>query len=162
MVVLVVSSISINAQDVSLSGGLVSAHEFIGQNIKSGTSVKFAIDFDFFNKKKFHLGPTFSVSGLSALSAGEDSIPAVSILGAGLLTGFEAGRFAYKGGVTYSFTDLFTDVNVAYTPTLNNVIEYQFKKDGLVGIRLGHDYFFNQNLFHYTHQTTLGLVLKFN
>ena len=163
IVVAVLGTASMQAQDLSFSGGLALAHEIIGENIKSASSVKVAADFDWFKESNFNFGPTVSLVAIDKLRAegDEPDIASQTIIGVGFLSGFDAGRFTYKGGITYSVTDLFNDVNVAYVPTMNNVLEYQFKKDGVLGIRLGHDWFFNQNLFHYTHQTTLGLVFKF-
>ncbi len=158
------------AQDISLSGGYAHAIEHLGDDIKEGASIKFAVDFDVFKKHNFHLGPTINITGFTNLVTTSngvvyEEVEGQTFIAGGLLAGYDFGRFDFKSGVSANIRNSEPSSDYGYSFTdrlvLNNALEYRLKEDGLLALRLGHDYFFNQYLFHYTHQTTLGLTLKF-
>ncbi len=170
LIVIAIFSINmVQAQDLSVSGGYVQGLEFLGDDIKEGASVKVAIDFDIFKKHKFHFGPSISVTGFTKLGTdstrlgAEPAIDKTTLLAGGLTTGYGTGRFKFKSGLSANTDNSRPTEGYKFTErlVLNNALEYQLGEGGMYGIRLGHDYFFNQYLFHYTHQTTLGVVLKF-
>ena len=163
IVVAILSMGAAQAQDLHVSGGYVHALEHLGSDIKEGASFKVGVDFDIFKKSDFRFGPSFAVTGFTNITTRVEEIKKRTFMSAGLTTGYDFGRIDFKSGLSANSHNSRPTEGYKFTErlVLNNAVEYRLKKDGNLGLRLGHDYFFNQYLFHYTHQTTLGLVFKF-
>ena len=161
MLALMCSSFAIQAQDFSLSTGWAQSMEFIGDDIKDGIAINFAVDFDAFKKSNFNLGPSLDVYWLGEISSDVESIDKTGFFGAGINTGFDIGRTTLKGKYLLPVPEPNRNENVFFTSIASGQVEYKLTKDGFVALMVGGDYFFNRNLFHYTYQIKTGITLKF-
>ena len=152
----------VTAQDIYVNGGYTQALKIgTGDDILQGASVTFGVDFDIFKKSKFNFGPSLRVEGFSKLLSGDSEIPKNTKFGAGLVTGFDLGRWTIKSGLNYVIPIVEPGYHVLFYSSSSNTLQYRLKKDGNLAIQAGFDYLFNRNINYYTYQPTIGLSLKF-
>ena len=155
-------SIGVSAQDIFVNGGYTQALKVgTGDDILQGASVTVGIDFDIFKKSKFNFGPSLLVGGFTRLKEGNLEIPKTTNFGAGLVTGFDLGRWTIKSGLNYTIPVVKPGYHVFFYTSSTNTLQYRLKEDGKLAVQAGFDYLFNRNLNYYTYQPTIGLSLKF-
>ena len=157
---MLVLGMSVGAQEIHYSYGLVSAVEHIGEDIKSGEGYSFGADFDFFRDKKFDFGPTFGYTKLGRLKTSSEDIASEGFLEAGLNAGWSGKRLSFKTSAKIPFTEKIKE-HALFKMVSTQSVTYKFKEDSPFAIRAGFDYYFNRHIFHYTYRTSLGLSLKF-
>ena len=161
LALLCVMGLTAQAQiDVYSSVGVISAQEFIGNDIKNGVGYEFGAELDVFPKSKLNFGPTTSVQWLGKLTTDIDEIEESNLFTVGAFVGFDAGRFSFKTKGSVPLTEKIKE-HALFKAISTQSIEFRPKKDGPFAIRLGFDYYFNRFLFHYTHKTSIGITFKY-
>ena len=151
--ILLVGMTTYGQNEISLNVGHLQAMEFIGDDIKNGVAVSLRGDLDLFRKKAFVFGPTASFYKLGEIASDIESIDKEEVASLGLNMGFRTNNTLFK--LSYQLPVSEQD------PIFKSVMSGSLAFGKKAGVKVGFDYFFNRNLFHYTYSINTGLFIRF-
>ena len=162
ILMLVLVSSAIQAQELSFGGNMIFANKILGDNIETGAGFTANLNMDLY-PGDFILGPSVSVYSFGDVTpiGGSTTREVESEFTYGIISGLSLGLYDLQLAYELPYE---TNKNhgVFFESMLSGKIKKKFNQDKNLGVYFSYDYFFNKDTFYYTSQAGIGLYYKFN